>query len=182
MSARRLATAVLFALLISACSDSTLSRDEAIVALGTIGVTELEATCMADSLVALGMLDAADPRKSKTDAERAALLTVSARCVAVDPVSDASDLAGLQTTLDSDDPEGTPLGEMFDPAASSRTLDPVQAREAAIDRLLSSGRSISNATCIVDHLTTVDADYLFEDESFGLGRDPFEADAFAACL
>jgi hypothetical protein len=182
MSVRRIATVLVTALALSACSGSTFSQEDAIAALQTIGVTETEATCMADSLAALQLLGAADPRASKTDAERAALVAVSARCLASDPFLESVDLASPETAFDAGDPEGTPFGETFDPAGTSAALDPLQAKQVAIDRLISSGRSISNATCIVDHLTSVEAEDLFEDPLFGLGRDPFEADALAACL
>ena len=182
MSVRRIATVLVTALAFSACAGSTFSQEDAIAVLQTIGVTETEATCMADSLVALQLLGAADPREPKTDAERAALIAVSARCVATDPILESVDSASPETAFDASDPEGTPFGETFASAGRSAVLDPLQAKEAAIERLISSGRSISNATCIVDHLASVEAEDLFEDPLFGLGRDPFEADALASCL
>jgi hypothetical protein len=137
---------------------------------------------MADSLGSLQMLDAADSGEARTDDERAALVVASARCVAADPLTESVDVSSRETTLDADDPEGTPFGETFDPTGGAAILDPIELRAAAIERLVSSGRSAANATCIVDHLARVEAEYLFEDPLFGLGQDPFEADAFAACL
>lgn len=178
-------------LVVSACSTAEFAREDAIGALQTTGVNEAEATCMADSLLALDLLDAADPRRSRTEVEQAGLVSAAARCVQANATPIAV-VAGTQVsrsdvprsevvrTLDADVVERSVSGGLD--LQSADVGDTAQVREAAIQSLISLGRSAENASCVVDWLLDVHADDLFENPNFGMGLDTFEAQAFAACI
>lgn len=135
---------------------------------------------MADTLLLLEQLDAADPRIERTDADREALVSASTRCIRpqVLPTSvRSSDLATNEESLDVDDVD---LGVSLGPTTT--VLSREERRGLAIARLTSFGRSQENAICVVDRLLSVEADEIFDAPNFGLGTDPFEASAFAACM
>ncbi len=181
MVLRRTIWALLAALALAACSGEEFSRSEAIVALSTTGLTEVESTCVADALVALGQLRAADPRQHRGEPQRDALVLATGYCVGQETAvvagqtrADRSDDFG-----DEEDPEGTPLADVGAPPIGE---DPVELRRRAIAQLQLAGRSDENARCVVDQLIASEAEAIFADPAFGLGLDPLEADAFAVCI
>ncbi len=178
MVRRRAALFVVVLLAVGACGGRTFERSDAINALVATGLSEVESTCVADTLVALGELVAADPGHRRGDGEREALVVATTRCVAPEPIARTSSQASDQIGED-DDPEGTPMNE---PVSTPTTADLDERRASALAHLELTGRSRENARCIVDQLISMDADALLSDPAFGLGLDPIEADAFAACL
>lgn len=168
-------------LALTSCSGEEFGRSEAILALSTTGLTEVESSCVADALLALGQLQAADPRQQRDEPQRDALVSATGHCVgqetgvlAGQPRSDESIGFG-----DDEDPEGTPLADV---GALPVDDDPVELRRRAIAQLQLAGRSEENASCVVDQLIASEAEAIFADPAFGLGLDPLEADAFAACI
>lgn len=191
MSVRRSAAAVsrllilVGLLVVAGCASGSFSRTDAIVSLQTTGVTEAEATCMADSLSALDQRDAANPRKYRGANEREALVAAARRCVTVDVLSKSVERTLRDAQSDDDDPEGTPMPQ--DVPTAFRTPGRLESSDdsnhaQARSRLLLAGRSEVNAQCVIDHLVDIDAEHLFADPLFGQGLDPLEADAFASCL
>ncbi|MGI9608048.1 MAG: hypothetical protein ACR2P0_18100 [Acidimicrobiales bacterium] len=61
------------------------------------------------------------------------------------------------------------------------TVDPA-IRFAAVRRLQLGGRTVEQADCIVNHLIDAGAAALVESDGLGLGADPVEAAALAACF
>ncbi len=51
----------------------------------------------------------------------------------------------------------------------------------AIRRLTALGRTAAWSECVVGQLTQLNAQYVFESPTFGLGASPEEASAFALC-
>jgi len=179
MLRRRAALIVVALLALSACSGNVFVRTDAIAALARTGLTDVESTCVADTLVALGVLAAADPGHRRGDTERDALVTATNRCVAPEPIVSSSPSRSQERVAEDDDPEGTVLNEA---RPSTTGEDQVERRSLAIAHLELAGRSGENARCIVDWLIATEADVVFADPAFGLGLDPLEADAFAACI
>ena len=179
------------AVLISACAGSSFDREDAIAALETTGATEPEATCVADTLLLVDALDAADPRQTRDAADREALVTAMGRCVdqtIETEVAGAVESPGLEAELF--DPEGLDISEDLlaseglDPF-SGQPLDPDQLeslREEGVAILTALGRSPLNAGCIVDNLIDSDASFVILTREFGLGLDPLEANAIASCI
>ncbi len=179
MVRRRAALIVVALLALSACSGNDFVRGDAIAALATMGLSDAESTCVADTLVALGELTAADPRHRRDGDERDALVAATDRCVAPEPIVSSSPSRSQERVAEDDDPEGTVLtGSRL----STTGEDQVERRSLAIAHLELAGRSEENARCIVDWLIATEVDVVFADPAFGLGLDPFEADAFAACI
>jgi hypothetical protein len=179
MVRRRVALIVVALLALSACSGNAFVRSDAIAGLATTGLSEVESTCVADTLVALGELTAADPRHRRGDAEREVLVTATNRCVAPEPIVSSSPSPSQERVAEDDDPEGTVLDES---RLSTTGEDQVERRSLAIAHLELAGRSGENARCVVDRLIATEAEAVFADPAFGLGLDPLEADAFAACI
>ena len=190
----RLCVLVVASVCIAACGGAgTLGRDDAIVALQTTGASVAEATCLADTLLILGELDAADPQNERGHQEREALVAATNRCLTGEPDSDVDvEVAGTQFV----DPEDSELGvvssanrrsngafEEEDGAASAgqASLGEAEIRVDAIETLVSLGRSMDNATCVVDHIVQSGGLAVAGGANFGLGLDPLEAAAFAAC-
>ncbi len=181
-----LAGALGLALLLAGCADE-FARADAVTALQTTGVSEVEAICMADTLALLDALDAANPQAERDDVRREALVKAQTRCVTLDAgesaVTGGSASATAAVTIV--DPEPSPAGVAGNPdlAVVAPTEEEFEAaKDRAVATLVGVGRSELNARCVVDHVLQVDADYLLDDPEFGLGLDPFEAAAFAACL
>lgn len=177
------------AVILAGCAGQDFARDDAIASLQTTGVSAVEATCMADTLAAVQQLDAADPRQPRTDERRAAFVAATARCVGTEVLSVTSEqptvvepaLAGErsnQAQAELQDAEVSIGADVTDVAAVSDE----QARLQAIAALVSQGRSSENATCIVDQLEVLSAEYLYGDPNLGLGLDPLEASATASCI
>ncbi len=169
-------------LMLVGCADE-FARADAVVALQSTGVTEVEAICMADTLSILDELDAADPRQERDDARREALVKAQTRCVTLEPagVPTVSASASASAAVVAPDPESLAMDpDLAVVAPSEEEIEAAKAR--AVSTLVGVGRSEANAKCVIDHVLQVDADYLLDDPEFGLGLDPFEADAFAACL
>ena len=183
MSARRAVPAfvVVFALGLSACAGDDFGRAEAISVLSLSGTSEAEATCMADTLSALGQLDAADPRQNRDDVARQALVAASTRCVSTAVLPRSIERKALESAVDQDDPEGTPMESDRRGSAGFQTDDPAVFRPLAIARLRLAGRTQEHAACVVDHLIQLEAQHLLNAPKFGMGFDPLEADAFASC-
>jgi len=156
-----------------------ISREDAVAALETTGVTEAEATCMADTLITLDRLDAADPRRERSDATREAFLAATTRCVAVEVLPEVQVTSPV--AVDEWGEEAEIPSAHAGIGGSSEPVDD-EALQAAVDYLVSVGRSPENAQCIVGHLVLADAQYVLGSPNFGLGLDPFEADAMAMCL
>lgn len=186
-SARIHATAITLVLGLVAvgCAAEGISREEAVVALTTTGISDVEATCMADTLIVLGELDAADPGSTRGEPERAALVAATNRCLLAEP---SIEVAGAQLTgesrtvlrsLDTEELTEEELGARDEVLALG---GPEAVRETAISTLTLFGRSLGNATCVVDHIVSSDAAYVLIAPEFGSGLDPFEADAFATCI
>jgi len=173
--------------LLSACGQGDFERADAIVALQTTGVTEAEATCIADSLVSLQALDAADPRQPRTDERRSAFVNATSRCVSTEVLGNTVERS-VSVVPDIEASKGnTPVVEVEDSNAGGSALS--QASEAdkelaqdAVATLVRQGRSTENAQCIVDQLVAVNGEMVFLDQNFGLGLDPLEANAIASCL
>lgn len=185
----RLFSAIVVAGLMLAACGTEFGRDDAIVALQTTGVTEVEATCLADSLAVLGQLDAADPREPRTEERREAFVAASARCVQPEalPVVVEQVVEGEVNASVLGNPDNTPFVMTTQPGANGlgadqvgETLDEVIAE--AVAELQRQGRTEPNSTCIVEFLTGAQATHLFSEPSFGLGLAPLEASAMAACL
>jgi len=187
VSNRRRVLAVLagFAIIASSCGGGdSISRIDAITALQTTGISAAEATCVADSLVALGELDAADPREVRGTKQRDALVASTARCVGNDV---ETEVAGVQTEPDlapslattSRRPADSP--DLGSRETTERTRDEAEVRRAAIETLERLGRKNPDASCVVDHILTAGAIFVLVEPNFGLGLSPVEADAFAAC-
>lgn len=181
MVLRRATWALIALLALTACSGGEFGRSEAIVALSTTGLTEVESTCVADALVALGQLRAADPRQQRGEPQRDALVSATGYCVGQDTAVLARQTRSDESIDlgDDEDPEGTPLADV---GALPIDDDPVERRRRAIAQLQLAGRSEENARCVVDQLIASEAEAIFADPAFGLGLDPLEADAFAACI
>lgn len=168
---------------ITACGTTGFDRADAVSALQTTGVTEAEATCMADSLLALDLLHAADPRLSRTSIEQDALVSSAARCVsreaeAVHPDTMAAEVHGATESVASaqQGDRDVLIG------VQSAEPDVDQIRTSAIEHLGIFGMSQEKAACVVDRLLDADAAYLLEDPDFGRGLDSIEASAFASCI
>lgn len=169
----------------SACGAANFDRADAVTSLQSAGASAPEATCIADRLLAADQLEAADPRASVSDEAREILLLANQECVSVEVLPELELVT--ETTIPSaaasrpggaeDDSDATPTEvDLNDPA-----LLELQ-RQSAISQLMNFGRSNSNATCIVNQLIAAEAAYVLDSDQFGLGLDPAEAAAFAACL
>ena len=166
-----------------------IDRTSAIIALETTGATTAEATCIADTLVLLDELDAADPRIERGDVERDALVNARNRCIIPEaeievagqqveaasesgftverPIEQGSEFEAVESELDAALEAAGPLSEL---------------RTEAIANLVRLGRSLDNATCVVDHIISAEADHVvLVADTFGLGLEPIEASAFVAC-
>ena len=136
---------------------------------------------MADTLHAVGAMDAADPRRDRTSTDRDALVGASTRCIGATTPTDVV-VAGTQITSEpQSDPESTEPGVSGGLSYEDLAQSDSDRRTAAIERLQLLGRSQANATCIVDQLIDAQADEIFDSPNFGVGLDPFEAHAFAMC-
>ena len=187
---RIVAASIGVALVATACGGAeSLDRADAIVALESTGVTTAEATCMADSLLLLDELDAVDPRIERGESERDALVGARNRCVGGAP---NIEVAGVQQesatesgfTVERSTPQGSELEEFEIEQDDSLELagSRTQLRTDAIAQLVRVGRSLDNATCVVDHILAAEDDHLvLVVETFGLGLEPIEAPAFVAC-
>lgn len=184
MSVRRAAPAlfVVFALALVACTGRDFGRQDAISSLSLSGASEAEATCMADTLGALGQLDAANPEQVRDAVAREALVAASSRCVSTAVLPQSMERTALEAAADEDDPEGTPMESSRRGSNGIPTDDPAVFRPLAIAHLRLAGRTQEYAACVVDHLIELEAQHLFSDPAFGLGLESLEADAFAACL
>ena len=174
------------ALVVAACSGGgNLSRTNAVDALESTGVSRAEATCMADTLLALGNIDAADPRRDRSTADQEALVSAMSRCVSHDGAPTVV-VAGRQVTVEPDDNHISTQND-FDvgPAGQTGSVDgselAAEQRTVAIEQLVRLGRPLEFSVCVVDQLIDVYADDVFKDPNFGVGLDPFEANAFASC-
>ena len=182
-----IATCAVLSLVLSACASETFARDDAVTALQTTGVSEVEAACMADTLVALGQLDAANPQQTRGPEHQEAFLTASNRCVRVEVLSVTEDGAvvgsvgpAVDARVSTDD--GEEGGEVQQVAESEDgEFDQDALIAAAAQQLELFGRSPERAACIVEHLASVEAWHVLANPSLGLGLDAFEADAMAAC-
>lgn len=137
---------------------------------------------MADTLVALGRVEAADPNRPRDDASREMLIAASSRCVTTAVLPRSEERSAIELDMDDDDPEGTPMDDQRGVSALTSSDDLAVLRPRAIAHLTLSGRTENQAACVVDHLIRLDAHWLFADPAFGMGLEPLEADAFAACL
>ena len=179
-----LAIIALASIVASACGAANFDRADAITSLQTSGASAPEATCIADRLLASGQLDAADPRASESPENREALVLANQECLTVEVLPELELVT--ETTIPSA-ASNRPGGEE-DEETSPVPLDPNDPallelqRQSAISQLMSFGRSTANATCIVDQLIAAEAAHVLDGEQFGLGLDPAEAAAFAACL
>lgn len=183
----RFAALVVAVVVLSSCAND-LSRADAITALQTTGVTEAEATCMADSLAALDQLDAADPREPRTEVRREAFVTASSRCVTTEVLASTLESEpGAVVVSASVEPDAgnTPhveIGSGGQAVVAGPGGADIDIEADAIAELQRQGRSEQNATCIVEFLIGAQASHLFAESTFGLGSDPLEANAIAACL
>lgn len=193
-------------LLLAGCG-AEFTRDNAITAVQTTGVNEVEATCIADSLIALGQLDAGNPQEERTEERRDAFVLASRRCINTEVLSGGpnnSQGSEASSEIFIAEPSAAVNGtsEYGPDAAGPNSYDlatgsgiagdigsDIQRKQRADDAvavLVRQGRSESNAQCIVDVLgdVLVDAEAisLFSDPNFGLGLDSREANAIAACL
>ncbi len=187
---RIVAASIGLALVATACGAAgSLDRADAIAALETTGVTTAEATCMADSLLLLDELDAADPRIERGESERDALVSARNRCVGGAP---DIEVAGVQQesvtdsgfTVERPTVQGSELEEFeIERDESLEAVGSVsELRTDAIAHLVRVGRSLDNATCVVDHILASGDDHLvLVIDTFGLGLEPIEATAFVAC-
>ncbi len=141
---------------------------------------------MANVLIELDQLNAIDPRVSPGEEGVAAMLSAGQLCISTN-VLPAVEVEAPATTV-VDPSVNRPGG---DPAATNNSGEPLviddaqdlaRRRSDAIAALISFGRSIDNATCVVDQLIEVEATEAFDSPQFGLGLDPNEATAFAVCL
>ncbi len=168
---------------LASCADEFV-RDDAIAAVQTTGVSEAEATCIADSLIALDRLDAADPRLERTEERREAFVAATARCVSVDVLGTSiGDDRVAQREPSVVEPQQHSVSAAS--ALANNDDDDVVddgAAEVAVASLRRQGRTAANASCIVEVLVEAQADFLFADPNFGLGRNAIEANAIAACL
>jgi len=191
-SARRLIwcpAALLWALILAGCSGGGFDRADAIVAIQTTGVTEAEATCIADSLASLQILDAADPREPRTDERREAFVSATTRCVTPEvlgqsewAVTQAGQLPDIQASAASNRPEVQAPTAGPGGSSQSEVAESAELAADAVGVLVGQGRAFENAQCIVDQLVATGGEYVFLDQNFGLGLDPLEANAIAACL
>jgi len=171
------AVALAAVLLLGACAPDTFDRSQAIVALETTGVSQAEATCMADTLSAIDLLDAADPRRTRTADDQAGLVQAASRCIRTEVLPETV----AQEAVDVADAAADAFrNSLPGPAAPPEVMPDI--RQAAIEKLKLFGRSTENATCIVDRMVLVGVESIFEDPSFGMGFYTFEADAFASCM
>jgi len=163
------------------CADD-FGRDDAVAALQTTGASEVEAVCMADTLTLVDALDAADPRRQRTDGDRQALVAAANRCASL---NDDDPLATESFTVDRSDSEEEPFpaGEMRSEVAAAVLTEASTAdlRADSIDVLVRAGRSPVRAACVVDRLLEAGGEVVLSDPRFGAGRDPLEAAAFAGC-
>lgn len=190
MFGRLLAATVMMMLFVTACASTEISRDDAIAALQTAGPTEVEATCMADTLLAIGQLDAADPRLERNVERSEAFLAARERCVSVEVLGateGATSFAVESVGVNEGEEEESYLAE-FTNAGSGVGSEggevapgPDAQRTAAVVALERLGHSPERASCIVDQLVALEAWYLFTDPNFGIGLDALEANAMAAC-
>ena len=181
---RTLGAVAVVALLASGCArGDVIERAEAISALSTTGLTLAESTCVADSLELLGELDAADPRVVRGEAERDALVAAMNRCVGSETSTEVAGTTqfevqrGSSATEFVEEEEALPLNG--DAVGEPETAD---MRADGVAALVALGRNATNAGCIVDHILDSENSRVMTDSSFGLGLDPIEADAFAACI
>lgn len=179
MVRRHVASLVVVLVVAGACGGNTFERSDAIGTLAATGLSDAEASCVADTLIVLDELRSLDPNQPRGDVGRDALVAATSRCVVPDPIEQASSASLTDTLVDDGDPEGTPVGGS---AVSLTEEDRLERRALALAHLELAGRSTDDARCIVDQLISMDAEMLFADPAFGLGLDPLEADAFAACL
>lgn len=143
---------------------------------------------MADSLAAVQQLDAADPRQPRTEERRTAFVAASARCIQTDVLSATADRSTVVEPASAAELSNQARAELEDANASSGSaevtvaLSSEESRAKAIATLVGQGRSPENATCIVERLELLEADFLFSDPNLGLGLDPLEANAMASCI
>lgn len=172
----------LVAIVLSACGVANFDRADAITSLQASGATLAEATCIADRLVEVGELDAADPRITGGADGRESLLLANQQCVTVEVLPEVE--LAVETTVAANPTANRPGNDpqAADTADQNALESLVARRQSAIAQLRSFGRSMENATCIVDQLIAAEADGVFEDDQFGLGLDTAEAAAFATCI
>lgn len=174
-------------MVLTACAGEAFGRDDAIASLQTTGVSEVEATCMADTLIAVGQVNAADPRQERGDDQRAAFLAATERCVQVEVLSATAAASqptaeGLTVEQFVDEEEEILANPPQEGISGELAVDDQTLADRGYQTLTRFGRSEANARCIIDHLVLVEAVFIVDDPQFGLGLDAFEADAMAACL
>ena len=169
---------------VAACGASNFDRVDAITSFQTSGASAAEATCMADTLIGLGDIDAADPRVALSDESRENLAISTSRCITVDVLGENEIAPRESAPAPTSNLPSTPfdIGGQGQAANTVAPEDMDRVREEAIASLRGFGRSLRNATCVVDQLITIEAEYLLSDPAFGLGLDPVEASAMAFCL
>ena len=175
----------------SSCGASNFGRADAITSLQTSGATLPQATCIAGTLLAMDQLEAADPRTGTTDSDQEALSSANERCVSTEvlPAFEV-EVDDVQSTLPNPEVAPPPArlnelqldeeGDFFEAAISSEELEAQGA--AAVEMLMSLGRTETNAECVIDHLLELEAIELLTSPELGLGLDPREASALAVCL
>lgn len=172
--------AALVLLLMVGCGRQ-FTRENAVAALQHAGADRVTATCMADTLASLNELAAADVEVASTDESRAALVRARDRCSAyTTPESETqASVAGItleRSTAPSAGDPPPPSAVIGSPGGGVES-----ANAEAIQRLVALGRDETTAQCVVDHLSLLSAQYVFDDPTFGLAATPEEASAFALC-
>ncbi len=176
---------LLIALLVLFGCGEQFTRDEAVAVLELSGTSTAEATCMADTLLVLGRLDAADPSYELDDGDREALRTAYGRCESGEELGAEGGRAILEDSdpdLDVDEPGPLEADSAVLGATVLAAPDDIEALAAdARARLVGLGRSQEFADCVVERMVAIEAYDVLEDPYLGLGASPVEADVFAGC-
>ena len=187
----RAAVLVALALLATSCGQD-FGRDDAIVALQNAGASAVEATCIADTLAVLDGLDAARPGVPLSDEGRADLVRARDRCATEVPVG-TTGAAGQRESAPAIDVAGITVdrssGALADfpdpPSAAIDSYGGGSVQDASVDdavmRLVALGRTEAWAICVVEQLALLNAEWLLDSPTLGLGATPEEASAFVLC-
>jgi hypothetical protein len=173
---------VLLAVVASGCAQE-FTRDDAVASLRAGGADAVTSACVADTLVVLDALDAADPAQVASATSRTVLLRARERCApstATDPAPGV-DVAGVRVERPAAIPPADPSALIA--AVDSQGGVPIESATTtdAVQRLVALGREPADARCVVEHLELLSAEYVFDSPTFGLGATPEEASAFAFC-
>lgn len=170
-------------LIVAGACAPAFERDDGIAALENGGMSNAEATCVANRLHAVQQIEILDPANEVRDDDRALLVSATRRCVELAEVNEdvpTEVLSEADLRIYEDDYE-----EDAERQAGVESLE-ADLEDVSLEigrqRLRLLGRSDAFIDCVIDHLRSVDAIELLQDEQLGMGLDPVEADAYAACI